>query len=374
MQALIIMNNLKKLLLHDFHLQNSAKFTNFANWDMPLSYGSSVTEHMNVRNKVGFFDVSHMGEFIVQGPEALEFLNFAFTADLSQIADGQAIYTLMCMENGGVIDDLIAYRISREEFLLCVNASNSYEDFLHLSELGKLFDCSVLDVSCDYGLIAIQGPSTIEFLEENLGDNFSSIERMFFVEKSFWDTRCYVARTGYTGEDGFEIFLPTEIVYKFAKLITQGIIDNYNPWVGVAARDSLRLEAGFCLHGNEISKKITPVEARLMWTVSFDKGEFVGKKALLNQLNTKDFGMVFHYEVNERRIPRSENLIFCDEDKAGRVLSGGYSPLTKTPIGTAYIEKDFLGKRTTSSRWFADVRGNFLPIKFTKPVLKTRQS
>ena len=363
------MNNVKQLHLHDFHLKHSAKFTNFAGWEMPVSYGSSVNEHTRVRNKLGLFDVSHMGEIIIKGPEALEFLNYVLTNDLNKISNSQAIYSLMCKQDGGVIDDLIVYRISSDEFFLCVNAANTECDFLHLDKYSKPFDCSVLDVSKDYGLIAVQGPETVDFLEETLNENFSDIDRMHFTKKSFFGNASYVARTGYTGEDGFELFLPTDILNQIAIMLSSRFIEPDHAWVGLAARDSLRLEAGFCLHGHEISEQITPIEAGLLWAVSLDKGDFIGRLALEKQKNSQNYGKVLYYEVNDRRIPREKSSIFIGENEAGKVLSGGYSPLIKKPIGTLYLENEFLEDRL-SKQCFADVRGNLVPINFSKPVLR----
>ena len=362
------MNKLKRLPLHDLHIQNSAKMTNFAGWEMPVSYGSSVDEHMRVRKELGFFDVSHMGELFVHGSQALEFLNCVVTNDVKKISGGQAIYTLMCNENGGVIDDLIIYRISSSEFFLCVNASNTQRDFLHLKELIGTFDCCVEDVSSKYCLIAVQGPNAEGFLNKTFKQQFSKINRMQFCKMNFFGCETFVARTGYTGEDGFEIFLPLEISEKFARDLTLHST-GHSLWVGLAARDSLRLEAGYCLHGHEITEEISPIEARLIWAVSFNKNDFVGKSSLEKQLNSKDYGQVFHYQVRDRRIPREGTKIICEDDFAGTILSGGYSPLIKAPIGTVYIEKEFLGFKKTGN-WYAEVRGKMIPIHFSQPVIK----
>ena len=364
------MNNVKRLPLHDFHLSNSAKFTVFAGWEMPVSYGSSVAEHMMVRENLGFFDVSHMGELFIKGPEAIDFLNYVLTNNLEKIRDGQAIYSLMCNQNGGIIDDLIVYRISSNEFFLCVNASNAKTDFLHLQVLNATFDCSLSDVSNDFGLIAVQGPNAKNFLENVMPEQFANISRMHFVKTEIWGKEVYIARTGYTGEDGFEIFLPVSILSKFTSILSSSANSvDHSSWIGLAARDSLRLEAGFCLHGHEISEEISPVEARLMWAVCMEKEDFVGKQGLQKQLDMESVGQVLHYEVGDRRIPREGSTLFYNQKRAGRVLSGGFSPLIKAPIGTAYIEPNFIGQKK-SSAWSAEVRGKRLPIKFSKPVLK----
>ena len=262
---------------------------------------------------------------------------------------------------------LLSIEFLHQSFL-CVNASNSLTDFLHLRELSKPFDCAVKDISSQYGLIAVQGPKSAKFLEDRFEKQFSKINRMKFSTMNFWEHEIIVARTGYTGEDGFEIFLPVEIIKNFAESLD--VLDcGDNAWIGLAARDSLRLEAGFCLHGHEISEKITPLEAGVGWAVSFDKDDFLGKQFLVNQKKSKEYGRVFHYEVEDRRIPREGAPVIFSEDPAGIIMSGGYSPVIKAPIGTAYIEKDFL-ESISIGKWYAEVRGKLLPIKFSKPVMK----
>ena len=193
---------------------------------------------------------------------------------------------------------------------------------------------------------------------------------MHFAKREIWGEQSYIARTGYTGEDGFEIFLPSSVLSKFASLISSSSTDT--SWVGLAARDSLRLEAGFCLHGHEISEEISPVEARLLWAVCFDKEDFVGKIALQKQLNEKNFGQVLHYEVRDRRIPREGSSVFFNETSAGRVLSGGFSPLAKTPIGTAYITSEFI-KQKRSSDWYAECKGQVITQSFPNQFLRGRE-
>lgn len=363
------MNEVKQLKLHKFHQENSAKFTNFAGWEMPVSYGSSVSEHMAVRQNVGFFDVSHMGEFTVKGTDAVSFLNYSLTGDIAKIYDGQAMYSLICNQKGGILDDLIVYRISSDEFFLCVNASNIESDYNHLNEICSSFNCTLKDDSDLYGLIAIQGPQSASLLDEVIKEDFAAIERMHFDKFSFLNEDCYVARTGYTGEDGFEVFLPVNALEGFASTISSLCREGRASWVGLSARDSLRLEAGFCLHGHEISESISPLEAGLMWAVSLQKGDFLGREAIVVQKEKKTYGRVMKYLVEDRRIPREKNKIIFENSLAGRVLSGGYSPILNSPIGTAYIENEYLSKKE-SPHWFADVRGKKLPIRFTKPALQ----
>lgn len=369
MQALISMITAKQLILHDFHKARSAKFTNFAGWEMPVSYGSSVAEHMSVREQVGIFDVSHMGEFLVCGPEALAFLEYVLTNDISKIVNGQAVYSLMCNLGGGVLDDLIVYRISHDKFFLCVNASNIDRDYSHLIKHAKSFNCSVEDKSSNYGLLAIQGPESKNLLKDILGDEYPKLEKMHFQEFSFAKKQAICARTGYTGEDGFEIFLPIEVLHDFANEVSSNLNPYKASWIGLAARDSLRLEAGFSLHGHEITENISPLEAGLMWAVSKEQKDFIGRDALIALKSKNLYGRVFNYIVKDRRIPRDNSKIYLEDSEAGVVLSGGYSPLISAPIGTAYINNGFVDKKERLE-WFADVRGKAVPIKFSKPILK----
>ena len=358
------------LKLDSFHRIRNARFAEFAGWNMPISYSSAIEEHMYVRRKVGFFDVSHMGEFIVKGPESEAFLNYALTGDIKKISQGYAIYSLMCNEDGGVIDDLLVYKLSEKHFFLCVNAANVNRDFDHLNNLKNSFDCEIIDKSNEYGLLAVQGPKSQDVLQECLGINLNSVKKMQFTKHKFHKFELLIARSGYTGEDGFELFIPVECIFQIASKLDEYCDTELATWAGLAARNSLRLEAGYCLHGHEISEEISPLEAVLMWAVSLYKSDFVGKDAIKNQKKLNEYGKVFHYRVNSRRIPRDNAEIFFENEKAGKVLSCAYSPVLECPIGTAYIEKSFISK-IEEFGWTAIVRDKPLPIEFSKPVLKS---
>lgn len=370
MQALIKMPDSNKLTLEQFHTDRSAKMIDFSGWRMPLSYGSSVSEHMAVRENAGFFDVSHMGEFMISGTESIEFLNLVLTIDLNRVIDGQAKYSLICNNEGGVLDDLIIYRISRDAFLMCVNAANTESVLSYLQKISSDFECSIEDLSGNYGLLAVQGPRTLEVLQNLLSKDLASIKRMHFQEMKFFDTNFFVARTGYTGEDGFEFFVPIECLSLFAELLDQTCKVEKTKWVGLAARDSLRLEAGYPLHGHELSAEITPLEAGLMWAVSLKKENFIGKEAIIRKIELNSFDKVMYYKALDRRIPREGDKIFYENELAGSVLSGGYSPQISSPIGTALVKNQFAEKKDFATSWFADVRGNREPIEFGLPILK----
>lgn len=357
------------LKLDSFHRSKHAKFAEFAGWNMPISYSSAIEEHMFVRQKVGFFDVSHMGEFIIKGPDAETFLNYVLTSDVKKLSSGCAMYSLLCNDNGGVIDDLIVYKLSEQDFFLCVNAINVKRDFDHLNNLKGSFNCDVIDKSHEYGLLAIQGPQSQPLLQEFLETNLDSLKKMQFKKYEFLQYELLVARSGYTGEDGFELFIPLECIFEIASKLDDYCTSGKATWVGLAARNTLRLEAGFCLYGHEITEEISPLEADILWAVSMRKSGFVGKDAINNQIKNNEHGKVFHYKVNSRRIPRDNAEIFFKSEKAGKVLSGAFSPILECPFGSAYVDKGFI-KKTEETGWSAVVRDNFLPLEFCKPVLK----
>jgi len=360
-----MMTELKKLYLHEYHAENQAKFAEFAGWEMPLSYGSSLDEHNGVRSDARVFDVSHMGQLKVSGHSALKFLNYMLTNDLSSCKVGFAQYSLLCNEKGGVIDDLIVYRLSKDEFMLCVNASNVDADFSYLE--GKIgeYDCTLLNLSHNFGLLAIQGPSSVAYLRKMIDVELSKISKMGFVQIQIFDEQCIVARTGYTGEDGFEIYCPNQKIIKLAELCQKSGLK----WAGLAARDSLRLEAGFPLHGHELSDLISPIQAKLGWAVGWEKDSFVGYQALLHEKQSGAKVQVEHYEVAGRRIPRSGSIILdSNGSEAGKVLSGGFSPVLSKPIGTCLIDKNSL-KNCSQKGWKTFAGRQEVEIFFGKPAL-----
>ena len=365
------MQSLKKLTLHNYHQSNSAKFVPFAGWEMPISYSSSLDEHKFVRQKAGLFDVSHMGELLISGINAEEFLNYALTNDVRKIVDGQAQYSLLCSEKGGTIDDLIIYKISQHSFFLCVNASNVEKDFEYLTSIGAEFDCEIQNLSDAYGQIAIQGPNTLPIMIELIGKEIEEIECMHFREYEWLNgKKSLIARSGYTGEDGFEIYCQQNDLYEWIQLFKAKIDQQEICLAGLAARDSLRLEAGFPLYGNELSVDISPLQAGLRWAVCFEKGNFVGSNALVKEQRDGLPGCVVHYEVDGRRIPRSEAIVTSiSDDQMGKVLSGGFSPSLGKPVGTAWVKREHFSE-------FKQTGGNVtmgrqeVRIFHAKPVLK----
>ncbi len=357
---------MRKLHLYELHKLRGAKFAPFAGWEMPVAYGSAIEEHLGVRSSVRMFDVSHMGEIEVSGPGAIEALNFSLTNDVRKCKAGQAQYTLLCTEEGGVIDDLILYRKTDENFLLCVNATNIENDFDALIARCENFDCTIRNSSDEFGQIAIQGPASAQVVMRALKVNVANLNKMNFLSDIGPRREGILARTGYTGEDGFEIYYPLIDLEELANDLEKAGAQ----WAGLAARDSLRLEAGFPLYGHELNRNITPVQAGLEWAVTWSKNDFVGLRALCEERTCGPAGRIGHYVVEDRRIPRQGDPVIDNLGRpVGRVLSGGFSPSLGKPIGTAWIDKESWGKRNESG-WTSRLRNQDIPISFGPPAIK----
>ena len=364
------MNNLQKLELHEFHLRNSAKFNPFAGWDMPVAFGRSIEEHMQTREKASLFDVSHMGEIKVQGKDAGPFLDYVLTNEVQSINVGKALYSPICTDAGGVLDDLIVYKRSEESFFLCVNASNAASDFDHFLEQKKRVgaDCEISNVSASWGQLALQGPASAQVLFAASGIEFKDLPKMSFREVDAFGGLSLVARSGYTGEDGFEIYCPARSILDWANSFEEQRLSGMVRWAGLASRDSLRLEAGFPLYGHELSLDISPLQAGIGWAVKWHKDDFLGKNALLVEKERGLAGKVVFYEVDDRRIPRQGDKVFSGAVEIGRVLSGGYSPMIESPIGSAWLDISVVGN--SEAELFAEVRGNQVGLQQSIPVLR----
>lgn len=323
---------LLKTSLHEEHLALNAKMAPFAGFDMPLQYSSVKEEVLAVRNNVGVFDVSHMGEFFVTGPDAVNFVDFLLTNDFKNAELNKAVYSPLCREDGTVIDDLIAYKLASDNILICVNASNIAKDWEWInSKLGN-FNCSLTNQSLDYSLLAVQGPKS-ELVLKNLGINITEDFSYYTVkEVEFEGENLIIARTGYTGEDGFEIFSSHDFAINLWKKL---LFNDVKP-CGLAARDVLRLEVCFPLYGHEINDNITPYDAGLGWTVKKTKESFICKEALSNY--TPKYQLV--RLSLERGIPREGyDVTNVNGEKIGTVTSGTMSVITGKGIALALVEK-----------------------------------
>ena len=321
-----------KTPFYDIHRSLGAKMLSFHGWEMPLQYSGIIDEHINTRTNVGLFDVSHMGRFEVKGPNAYDCIQTLVTNDISKLNDHQALYSPICHDSGGIIDDLIIYRIGREKFLVVVNASNREGDLDWIVKHSK--SAVVENISDKTALLALQGPLAQKVLEKTMvGVNLDLLKPFGIAIANVFGVECVISRTGYTGEDGFELFFDSSKMDIWNKLMQSGSRFNIKP-NGLGARDTLRLEAGLMLYGNDINENTTPLEVPLKWTVKFEKKEFIGREALLTQqINRKLVG----FEVQEKRIARHGNEVLFDGEKAGFVTSGSFSPTIKKSIGFCFV-------------------------------------
>jgi aminomethyltransferase len=320
---------------YDIHRSLGAKMVDFHGWEMPLQYSGIIDEHVNTRTNVSIFDVSHMGRFEIRGAYAFESIQSLVTNDVSKLSDLQAIYSPMCYEDGGIVDDLIVYKVNSERFLVVVNASNRNKDFKWIVDHCR--SATVENISDKTVLLALQGPSSQKILEKAVeGADLDALRPFDVTVAKIYGSECLVSRTGYTGEDGFEIFCDSSKTHIWEKLMKQGSNFSIKP-AGLGARDTLRLEAGLMLYGNDIDENIIPLEVPLKWTVKFEKGEFVGKKALETRaVNRKLVG----FEMIERRIARRGNeVLLKNGEKGGFVTSGTFSPTLKKSIGFCFVPK-----------------------------------
>jgi len=327
--------------LNQIHRQLAARMVDFGGWDMPVQYAGVIAEHLAVRSAAGLFDVSHMGEIDVTGPQALDFLQYAMTNDVSTLVDGQVQYTAMCYESGGVVDDLTLYRFTADHYLLCVNASNSDKDFSWLQNLqinSKFHDLNLINRSDDYAQLALQGPVAADILAKLTTADLAGIKFYHFVEGEVAGIKTIISRTGYTGEDGFELYCSAKDgVTLWQELMTSGQPFGLQP-IGLGARDTLRLEKGYALYGHEITAEIMPLEARLAWITKLSKGNFVGRDAMLK---AKEIGLPrkqIALTLTTSGVPREGYPVFCNDQEVGYVTSGTMSPSLKKGIALALVD------------------------------------
>jgi len=328
--------------LHAVHERLGAVMTSFAGWQMPLRYASETAEHQAVRHAAGLFDLSHMGEIAVAGPGAGAALDYALTGNLSALRPGRARYTMICAEDGGVLDDLVVYRLDQDEFLVIANAANTPVVFDAVRARAAGHDARVTDATADYALIAIQGPEAAGILAPLAGGlDLGAIRYYAGAFGEVAGRKAWVARTGYTGEDGFEVFCrPEDAPHIWDALAAGGAPAGLVP-AGLAARDTLRLEAGMPLYGNELGRDVTPFEAGLGRVVKFDKpGEFVGREALAARASSGPRKRLVGLTIQSRRIARHGYPVLADGQDRGVVTSGAPSPTLGVPIAMAYLEPE----------------------------------
>lgn len=348
--------------LNDAHRSLGARMVDFAGWDMPVQYTSVIAEHEAVRNAVGLFDVSHMGEIEFRGPGALETANRLITNDLSKCADGQALYAGLLNEQGGFVDDVVAYRFSPEHILVVVNASNKDKDFAWMRSRAE--GVQPVDRSDDYAQIAVQGPRAVGLVQRLTPTDLSKVGTYRFAEGTVAGIPCLISRTGYTGEDGFELYCaPASAEALWKALLQAGEPDGVKP-CGLAARDSLRTEMKFALYGNDIDDAHTALEAGLGWICKLDKaGGFIGRDALVKQKAEGVKRKLVGFEVTGSGIARHGYPLLKDGQRVGEVTSGTQGPSVKKPVAMGYVPVELA---TEGSTFDVEIRGRAVPAVVVK--------
>ncbi len=354
--------------LYETHVRSGARMVEFAGWEMPVQYAGILAEHEAVRTHVGLFDVSHMGEVVFRGPKALEALNRAFTNDLGKTADGQAQYGCLCRDSGGIVDDVVVYRRGAEDLLVCVNAANRAKDHDWLASHAAGAD--VKNESDDWAQLALQGPLAAQLLQRLTKVNLSAMKSYRFAPGDVAGIPCMVARTGYTGEDGFELFCPPGRAAKlWDTLMDAGRPEGIQP-AGLGCRDSLRLEMAYRLYGSDMDDTTTPLEAGLAWVVKLDKGDFVGRAALVKQREQGLAKKLVGFVLTDAGIARHGYAVLQDGRPIGTVTSGTKSPSLGTSIGLAYVPPALAAEGSTFA---VDIRGRAAAAKAVKTPFYVRK-
>ena len=355
--------NIKSLQNEKFHVENNAKMVPFAGYNMPMWYSSIADEHNCVREKVGIFDVSHMGEFFVSGEMAKDFLQMVTTNDINKLTKGKVQYSSILNRSGGIIDDLLVYDMGENKYMLVVNASNMEKDFNWLNDNNNL-DVEIKNNSDDYSLFAVQGPEADKDCSKVFNEELTNIKYYTFIEKQTNDFgNVIISATGYTGAEGFELYVKNE----FAESLWNNIILKGNEFkiqpIGLGARDTLRLEMGFCLHGNDIDDSINPIEAELDW-ICKKEINFIGKEIVDRDRSNKPSKTLIGFELIEKGIPRKGYKIFNKEKElVGEVTSGSISPYTKKAIGMGYISYN---ENTISEKIYIEIRSKKVEAQIVK--------
>ncbi|MBD3169228.1 MAG: glycine cleavage system aminomethyltransferase GcvT [candidate division Zixibacteria bacterium] len=356
------MTESKKTPFYNIHIDAGAKMVDFAGYKMPIQYKSITAEHLRVRETVGAFDLSHMGEFFVSGGKALDFLQMMTVNDVSALEEYQVQYTAMCYPDGGIVDDLLVYRLP-DKYMLVVNAANIDKDFAWLEE--HLIDNVTLhNASDDFGLIAIQGPDAQKVMEKMTDINLDDIQFYYSAEGDVAGHKMIFSRTGYTGEDGFELYIKPDICPElWEAAMKSGAEFDIEP-IGLGARDSLRLEMKYALYGNDIDQTTNPIEAGLGWICKPEKGDFIGRDAVVRMKEEKPPRKLVCFELQERGIPRHGYKILNDEKEIGDVTSGIFSPSLQKGIGLGYVPR----KLSKSGREIQiEIRNKPTPATIVKP-------
>ena len=352
---------LKRTPLHDIHIALGAKMVPFAGYEMPVQYPGGITaEHKAVREGCGVFDVSHMGEFWINGARAVDFVNYVTTNNVAALEVGQVHYSTILNDRGTIEDDCLVYRYA-DKVMMVVNASNAPKDFAHIARHAESFGVTLHNATEEMTLLAVQGPKAAGLLQPMTATDLSLIKYYHFVEGQFAGQPAIISRTGYTGEDGFELYIANASAVPIWKaLMATGQITP----AGLGSRDSLRLEMGMALYGNDIDDTVTPLEANLAWLVKLAKGDFVGRAMLLKQKDEGVTKKLIGFTLQDRNFPRHGYPVFYNGQPSGVVCSGTMSPTLGYAIGTAYLPTASAKEGTTFE---VEIRGKRVPATVVKP-------
>jgi len=358
------MADLKRTPLHDEHVRLNGKLVPFAGFEMPVQYPTGITEeHRAVRDAAGIFDVSHMGELEISGPQALDYVQYVTTNDAAKLQVGQAQYAALCRENGGVIDDCLVYRFD-DRYMIVVNASNLEKDREWIEAQSDRFDATLVDRSDEIALIALQGPEAPSILAELTDADLDAIGYYRFAEGQVAGRDAVISRTGYTGEDGFELYVAAgDASHIWRALLDAGEPHGLKP-AGLGARDSLRLEMGYALYGNDLDEAHDALESGLGWVVKPDKGEFLGRDALVRRKEAGVERKLIGFVLEERGFPRQGYAIQHEGRRIGEVTSGIVSPSLGQGVGMGYVDAEYAKADT---RIEIDVRGKAVPARVVRP-------
>jgi len=354
------MSDLLKTPLFEAHVKLGGKMVPFAGYELPVQYkNGALKEYTAVREgAAGIFDITHMGQVRVEGADALAFLQYVTTNDVSKLVDGQVQYSALLNVQGTFIDDITTYKINDEAYYLCINAANRHKDVAHLKAEAASFDVTVIDESDETTLLALQGAKAQAALQMIVGFDLEDIGYYKFARGKIGEAGGIVSRTGYTGEDGFEIYIPNSIaVDVWDALLAQGAVP-----IGLAARDMLRTEMGYALYGHEISDAVTPVEAKLMWITKLDKGDFIGKAAVETRKAAGAVKRLIALKLTGRGIPREHYKVFVDGIESGEITSGMHSPLAGGGVALAYVKPEHV----TDGDLCVEIRGKQVAAERTK--------
>lgn len=358
-------SDLRKTPFVDLHIAAGGRMVPFAGWYMPVQYKTGIkTEHLQVRESVGLFDVSHMGEFLVEGPGALQYLQRIASNDVSVLEVGQAQYAVACLPTGGIVDDLLIYRRAEDRFLVCVNAGRLPEDWAWFTQNhSEADDCTLVDGSSEYAQLAIQGRNGVHTVQKLTDVDLSTIGTYRFTEGVAGGVDCIIARTGYTGEDGFELFFHRDHAETmWNQVLAAGEEFGILP-IGLGARDTLRLEMKFCLYGNDIDETTSPLEARLGWITKWKSKDFIGREAIAAQVESGVKRALVGFELQGRGVARHGYPVWLDGEQVGEVTSGALTPSLGKAIGLTYMPRN---RAKAGQQFEVEIRGKRVPAVVVK--------